>query len=45
MAIRWIGSPNKDKGREGDRPEAIQRPGRSSTLRRQQLTIGMRLVQ
>lgn len=23
MAIRWIGSPNKDKGREGYRPEAI----------------------
>ena len=23
MAIKWIGSPNKDKGREGYRPEAI----------------------
>ena len=23
MAIQWIGSPNKDKGREGFRPEAI----------------------
>lgn len=23
MAIQWIGSPNKDKGREGYRPEAI----------------------
>ncbi len=23
MAIHWIGSPNKDKGREGYKPEAI----------------------
>lgn len=23
MAIQWIGSPNRDKGREGFRPEAI----------------------